>query len=160
MTDPINYEDDAKRKRLIAIRRHKVLAAERPGGEESATSLLLTASASLKHLHLVGAIPEEDWVALDFLARGIDEWVNGVDIEDALCIRKSTGRPKARKPLAILEYVLPVSLLLDAGLTLTEATQKIATENGVTVRTIERAWKLGGGMDGYARRKGMDTTDK
>lgn len=160
MTDPFNFNEEAKRKRLITIRRRKVLAAEKPGGEEAATSLLLTASASLKHLHMLGGIPEEDWVALEFLVRGIDEWIDGVDIEDALCIRKSTGRPKARKTLAILEYVLPVSLLLDAGLTLTEATKKIAAKNGVTVRTIERAWKLGGGMEGYARRKGMSTTDK
>lgn len=153
----MSFEFDKKRqsKLLADTRLKKVERAERTGGSADARSLLLSVPEILRRIQKLD-IPDEDKVVLAFLEKGLDEWASGVQIDVALCIKKETGAPKVNRIEPLLEYALPVSNHLDQGETVDEALAKVAKVEGVSERTVARAWKLAGGLEGYLRRKQTD----
>lgn len=153
----MSFEIDKKRqsKQLTGVRQKRVERAERPGGTKDAKSLLLLAPEILRRVQGLD-IPDEDKVVLRFLEHGFTEWMNGTEMDVALCIKKDTGAPKGNGLESLLEFVLPLTLLLDGGMSVEDAKAKIARTEGVSERTVERAWKLAGGLEGYLRRKEGD----
>lgn len=77
-----------------------------------------------------GYISESDCVVLEFLAEGLERFAAGEKIDSALMLAKRVGRPKKHTIEGILQYVLPVSLLIDEGRACEDAIKIVAGKAG------------------------------
>lgn len=143
-----------KDQHVADIRRKKwaraVNEAETGGGDGTAAkSLLLSSGAAIGLLLKRMAegtecvhVSESDCVALKFLAEGISRYAAGEPIGSALLLGKRIGRPEKSPIENLLDYVLPVSLLVDEGKAKEDAIKAVARKAGVAIKTVTRGIKL------------------